>query len=214
MISKYIGIDLSKYRLLRQLKFKIGIFFGIYQDGLKDLRKVIKQYVKKDFICVDVGASIGDVTKMLSKKAKTVYSFEPQFSSYVDLCQRFKNNDKITLHYSALSDHNDTEIFYRRKHGCHSSLLPEGLSEVIEQSRVFVRELDGFKLKPDFIKIDTEGSELDVLRGGRETIKKYHPIIFVECWKDRAKEKAIRKFLYECGYTDIQRFDNDILAIK
>jgi len=36
--------------------------------------------------------------------------------------------------------------------------------------------------KIDFIKLDVEGQELNVLNGGVNTILKYRPIIFFECW--------------------------------
>ena len=35
-------------------------------------------------------------------------------------------------------------------------------------------------LKPTFIKIDTEGSELDILEGMKKTIKNYKPKILLE----------------------------------
>jgi len=214
MISKYVGIDLSKYRFLRQLKFKLGIFFGVYQDGLKDVRKVIKQYVKKDFLCVDVGASVGDVTKMLSKKGKFVYSFEPQESTYLELKNRFKRTVNIMIYKYALSNNSGVSLFYEREYGCHSGLLTAGLSKTINSYQVKTIKLDALCIMPDFIKIDTEGNELDVLIGGIDTIKKNHPIIFVECWEGSPKEIEIKNFLSECGYTNIKRFSNDILAIN
>ncbi len=213
-LSKYIGIDLSKYPLLRRLKLHLGIFFGFYEDGLVDIRKVINQYVKKDFICIDIGASIGDVTRLLSKKAKYIYSFEPQKSSYADLLKRFHNTKNITVYDCALSNKQGKFYFYEREYSCHSSLLSDGLSKVTNEYEVIGLTLDSFHIVPDFIKIDTEGNEIEVLLGGRSIIRQYKPIIFVECWQDKKKETQIYDFLHECGYTDIQRFTNDILAIK
>jgi FkbM family methyltransferase len=43
-----------------------------------------------------------------------------------------------------------------------------------------VRRLDEFDLAAAFIKIDTEGHELQVVRGGIETIRKHRPILMVE----------------------------------
>ena len=43
--------------------------------------------------------------------------------------------------------------------------------------------LDSLKLeKVNFIKIDVEGQELNVIKGGVKTITKNKPIIFFECW--------------------------------
>lgn len=40
--------------------------------------------------------------------------------------------------------------------------------------------LDGFAWKPDWIKVDVEGVELQVLQGGLETLKRYHPRLLIE----------------------------------
>jgi len=45
--------------------------------------------------------------------------------------------------------------------------------------RVPVKTLDSFKLKPSLVKIDTEGSELSVLQGARETLKQ-KPQVMIE----------------------------------
>jgi FkbM family methyltransferase len=45
--------------------------------------------------------------------------------------------------------------------------------------RCQVWELDRFKLKPRFIKIDTEGFELSILHGAVETIDAHHPILLI-----------------------------------
>lgn len=44
--------------------------------------------------------------------------------------------------------------------------------------------LDSLDYKPDFIKIDTEGSEPYILNGGMKTILEYKPTIMIEEMKD------------------------------
>jgi len=48
-----------------------------------------------------------------------------------------------------------------------------------EKISVF-KTLDSLNIKPFFVKIDTEGSEYDILMGGKRTIKNYNPIILLE----------------------------------
>jgi hypothetical protein len=55
--------------------------------------------------------------------------------------------------------------------------------------------LDDLHLGPiDFIKIDVEGFELPVLKGGEETIKKWRPIICIEQNGSETKWRGAKKF--------------------
>jgi len=58
-------------------------------------------------------------------------------------------------------------------------------------------------IKPDFLKIDVEGNELNVFIGGIETLKKYRPKILFECEERHVgKEKVLKtfSFLEKMGY--------------
>jgi FkbM family methyltransferase len=65
-----------------------------------------------------------------------------------------------------------------------------------EQIQIQVRTLDGFGFVPDFIKIDVEGSELDVLHGAETTLERSKPVLLIEAG-DRAE---IERFLSARGY--------------
>ena len=48
---------------------------------------------------------------------------------------------------------------------------------------VDIYTIDGIDLpRLDFIKIDVEGMEIEVIKGGAETIKKYRPYCWIEQW--------------------------------
>ena len=68
--------------------------------------------------------------------------------------------------------------------------------------------IDDFKLKPIFIKIDTEGSEHLVLEGLIDTIKKYKPVIMLE--KNDINFFKIKKYLIIHDY-NIFSFKNEVL---
>jgi len=63
-------------------------------------------------------------------------------------------------------------------------------------SLVYVQPMDDFNLSPTLIKIDAEGSELDVLRGGKRTISSNRPRMILEVWEDEVGQRKEELFRY------------------
>lgn len=67
--------------------------------------------------------------------------------------------------------------------------------------------IDGLDLeKLNFLKIDVEGMELEVLQGAEQTILKYHPVMYIEIneltlARNNTKKEQIFEFLDRMGYT-------------
>jgi FkbM family methyltransferase len=66
----------------------------------------------------------------------------------------------------------------------------------VKHCQVDVRTLDSFDLHPDVIKIDVEGAELSVLKGGRRTIERHRPVFLIE----EGARPDIAAFLSGFGY--------------
>ena len=90
-----------------------------------------------------------------------------------------------------------------------ASIHPE--NEFNESKKVNVRmeKLDNIQIKNiGFIKIDVEGHELEVIKGAKETINKYNPILLVEIEKRHSKRPVketinfINNLGYECFFTN------------
>jgi len=87
-----------------------------------------------------------------------------------------------------------------------------GNSYVTEGNTVEMRTLDSFGLKCDFMKIDCEGYELDVLKGATETLGK---VVIVEQKHERYGNKtAAVDFLKDLGYTLRQVINGDYLLLR
>ena len=77
---------------------------------------------------------------------------------------------------------------------CFVSKKFRNKSEEVVQTKT----IDSFDFpKMDFIKIDVEGWEEQVILGGLETIKKYNPKIYIEIW--RKNYDSISEIFNEMG---------------
>jgi len=78
--------------------------------------------------------------------------------------------------------------------------------------------VERFALQPGFIKVDTEGAELDVLSGARQTVAKYRPVIVCESWPDEhmiaanRDPGAVTRLLRGYGY-DVLEQEGEIIAV-
>jgi len=162
---------------------------------------------------VDVGANIGKYSLLFSEnRGAEVISFEPIKSNYKALLRNIEKN-----HIKNIKGFNFGCYDYNIKieanldkynDGAHSIFYNVGLKkELIEVKKLDDIIKDDFK--PNFIKIDVEGVELNVLKGAINIIRKHKPVIFIEI--SRQKEKII-DFLMKERYS-VQHFDgNNYLA--
>ena len=149
--------------------------------------QLIKQYVNKDSICLDIGANIGSFTVFLSGIAKHVYAFEPEPNNFKQLQENTKHLDNVEIFDIALSHKLGYETLYTcptntGMHRMYKSKWCEGG----EQIKVPVSTIDitfilnHFTPTINFVKIDVEGFEYNVIMGMMNIIKRDHPTIMME----------------------------------
>jgi len=88
--------------------------------------------------------------------------------------------------------------------GISSLFLPSSNSSQFRKIKVKISTLDQYCFnhrKPNFIKIDVEGAEKQVIEGGFEIFKNTNPIVVMEIWKNNNKNhlEAV-KILQTFGY--------------
>lgn len=190
------------YRLLhiinRRIQLPPGCFLGDIEDKC-EMKLVEFINPRKNLIFVDIGAKFGLWTLKLSKRCKKIYAFEPnpETNSLLKKSIRKLNNAKIYPY--ALGEKNVFEKFFVHKKLGLCGLLNRNLN--YEQTIIVpVRTLDSFNFDTiDIIKIDTEGYELPILKGGRKTIEREKPQLYIEIHEEEHKIPII-KFLKEVGY--------------
>lgn len=137
----------------------------------------------------DIGSNWGYFSLFLaSKKNYTgkIFAFEPFPSTFDDLQSTIRQaglTDRIQALPVALSDF-DGESVMSLPDGFRSGLALLSSVDSVEQATVKVMRIDSFDLPPPaIIKLDVEGSEARVIRGGKRTIAKHKPHIVFEHYR-------------------------------
>lgn len=134
-------------------------------------------------VAIDIGANLGLWSRVMALDFEKVYSFEP-VPSYAECFKKNVNAENVVLHEMALGAKKGKISLANRPNA--KSCGDTGPStkekgEVIVARNVTLNTLDSFEFEEvDFIKIDCEGYELDVLKGAEETILRCKPVIIVE----------------------------------
>lgn len=177
-------------------------FFGEQEKELTHLSRIVGK-VKQN--AVDVGANFGYYSFELEKLFNHVYAFEinPEVSFYLEANQ----SKKISVIKCGLSDESGFKelsipVVKGNRYNGWGSLEKRELdftSDFIKKT-CSVKTLDSFDLKDiNFIKIDVEGHEVSVIKGGLCTISRWLPIILCETGGENLKsiEKMLGEFNYE-----------------
>ena len=166
------------------------------------------KFIKSDFTIIDGGANIGFHTVQFAKLANEgrVYSFEPQpfiFNVLSTNCLLNGASDVIRQSRLGLGDKLSTSKMTPLKDQVFSpncvNYGGRGLTnDDVGEEDVQVITIDSLLLtKLDFMKLDVQGFELKTLIGGRDTILKNKPIIFIENSVDAEADKLVIDMLKE-----------------
>jgi FkbM family methyltransferase len=163
-------------------------------------------------VVVDVGAHVGEYAVPLSLRGQTVHAVEPNPVAVARLERNRRRNDAdLDVHPVGLGATPGERAFYRSSSPKLSSFDRAAATRwdarVTGVERVPVRTLDGLRdtdptlPPPDALKVDTEGAELAVLRGGRATVERHHPTIVLEHHADAGgTPDALRSWLRDRAY--------------
>jgi len=198
--------------LRMDFKFRYVPFRGYYRyrsykyRTRKSLEMGLLQFLcSADKASIDVGANLGLYTYYLSRFSKKVYAFEPNPYPFRTLKHVVDSN--VVLEQAALTETTgEVELIVPHNRKGWSSngagLDRTGDSDFIA-IKITGRRLDDLNIGPvGFIKIDTEGHEMAVLKGGLKTLEAYHPNLFVEIEELHLGEKdpEVIRFLKDIGY--------------
>ena len=148
------------------------------REGIEDKKRqdFYATFLKKNDLCFDVGANVGNRIRPILEIGCQVVAVEPQESCYKYLGWKF--GDKIKIVTKGLGENESVKNFHIADDATLSTFSDEWL-DAVKDGRFKERTWDNVvkiemttldKLietygKPRFIKIDVEGYELEVLKG-------------------------------------------------
>ena len=164
--------------IIQRFKYplEIEVFITFYIFGLKqyNIKNIFE--VKNDAVVFDIGAFKGDTAYFFSKKCSNkarIYAFEPDENNYkvlLKIKEKYKLNNVITK--NILLSNAEKEIDF-------ISMIEN--TPTIKKNAItidkFVEENNIEKI--DYIKMDVEGAERNILEGAIKTIKKFKPSLAI-----------------------------------
>lgn len=178
-------LDISDY-------MEYTLYFGIKTEP----REILYNLIKDGMVVLDVGTNIGETLLNFAKYNPNGlnYGFEP----VPYLFERAKHNislnqfENITLNNIALSDNEDT-LFFQKPSNNNSGGIAMSKQKNDSNQAVKATKLDTFVVKQqiqkiDFIKMDVEGFEMNVLKGAENSIRKFKPLLFIELDNNNLKK--------------------------
>ena len=203
--------------IIKKMITKICLLLGL---KISRIRKNVKWLQNMDIkTVIDVGANIGQAARMFHDILPNafIYSFEPLQDCFLQLRSNMADVSNFKAFNIALSDKDGKQDIYRNEHSPSSSFLkmcelckkeyPFTSREAIET--VEVKTLDSIvnelELKDNILlKIDVQGFEDKVLRGGMNTLSRVMVIIietsFYELYEGQPLFPDIYDFLKKNGF--------------
>jgi FkbM family methyltransferase len=200
--------------------FKRLVIHAFYEP---ELVSYCRQYIDPMRDAIDVGANIGFYSVLFSKKiSKTsrILSIEPTNTAFERLKKNLELNDcmsSIILYKGVVSDQvgeiEINTIIGREEYSSiggmnHPEISGDSYTSYKVSSSTLDVLVDKNNLNPGFLKIDVEGSENLVFKGGLNTIKTYKPVILAEVsnlllTKNGSSAKEVIHMITNLGYKAI-----------
>jgi FkbM family methyltransferase len=207
-------------------------FFLPHDKDYLGLKLIFKRNCNLN-IFLDIGANVGASALSFIKMGfyNKMYLFEPNFQLYKDYLIKIKKkyNNLIIYNY-ALGSKNKSLIFFLpyigktfihyfssfdKKYIINSCSNTFPNKKIILKKKIIkVKKFDDLKIKDviDFIKLDSEGYDLEIIKGLKKTISKFKPTLLIEYNVDLYLKIVKKLNKYHQFYYDIKK--NSLVQIN
>ncbi len=190
--------------------------FPYYNSNLQRIAAAYASYRRSAWSIVDVGANIGDTMLMLRQVTdKPIHCFEGDRFYYHILEQNARGIPGVRLHALLLAEKPETiRVKNNSKLGTSQFVADAEQGEELRFDSLdhfFQKEATGEDI--GLIKTDTDGYDLRILRGAKELLRRYQPVIFMEYDRGLFEQNqddglSFLHYLQELGYEDVLVYDN------
>jgi FkbM family methyltransferase len=194
------------------LASRSNFFWGTYEP---EQTQAFQKIIRPGDVVFDVGAHYGYYTLLssaLTGPQGKVFAFEPSPGNIPRLRKHLDINhcNNVIVLELALSDHEGTARFDNQAGSGTGHLATDGRIEV----KITSLDIISSRLPvPNVLKIDCEGAEIEVLKGGENTIRAAKPAIFLSTHGDALKQTCFR-LLDSWGYTSSCLHGDDYLWVQ
>jgi FkbM family methyltransferase len=187
---------------------------------------LIEHLVDKESNSVDIGVYLGVFSKVMSQYSRNVYSFEPHPDHFKFINRALPSNVKV-FNMALSNEEGESKLFVPRKHPSAGKIGASSDRRDVTEYAVKRTVLDNFNFTGvGLIKIDAEGHEFEILKGGTKTISENKPNLIVEVEQRHQKRNVnevfdlIRNFGYQ-GYffhqgkiNRLEKFKTDMQSMR
>ena len=201
----------QRYRMRLSWQAHTACVLGIYEPNVIG---ALQEHLRVGDTCLDVGGHVGYLTLLMARlvgPAGRVVAFEPVPETFEALRENVRLNhlENVGLECTAVGE-NEGMISLFCDAAQELSWTPSVSAysvpgNQIKRISVPVLSLDRFlessSLRPNLVKIDVEGAELEVLRGARKMLLEVRPVVLVEIHdRGAGHHAAVKQVLDDCGY--------------
>ena len=169
-----------------------------WQDAIKEL---IEKHVNGRTVVVQAGGLQGMYPRLLSDIFERVYTFEPDPLSFHCLVNNCQKDNIIKIQAAVGQSPGLVDVLRYCEHNV-------GMNSIAQGNKYPVFTIDSLGLDAcDFIQLDVEGYEIAALRGAKQTIDRFKPVLCIETRTDT--EQAVSYHMTDLGYYEVDKYHHD-----
>jgi FkbM family methyltransferase len=207
--------------------FEFALSYKWHDIGLRNIEKILNDYYPNSDYYLDIGSNHGLRSLYSLSISRPTILFEPNLNlnQFVIKLIATNNFDNCKIENLCLSDKKGNSKFYISGSSYLSSLdiehaKSDTLETGIEEIEVSLLSLDDYysqflvDKKVSILKIDVEGHEYEVIKGGFDLLKKQSPSILIEILPESKHKDKLLNLLKNLGYRSFGIINKDGLKIN